>query len=128
MAKAKCGYCKDCEEGNGPIHDSGSMEKLAAIEVETSCGCGKTVRHLVFRCTRCSKYYISSYYEHRYPHSDDVLIKLIDKAEADRIIAQIHECKTPEDPECKCEIHRKSEHLGSEAKGEQKYSKSYPND
>ena len=98
------------------------------MEVTTSCGCGKSVRHSVFRCTRCGKYYITSYYEHRYPHSDDALTKLIDKAEAERIIVEIRKCKTPEDPDCRCEIHKKSEHLGSEAKGERKYSESFPND
>lgn len=128
MAEQKCGYCRDCEEGTGPIRDSGSIEVLAAMKVETSCGCGKSVSHSVFRCTRCGKYYVSSYYEHRFPHSDDILVKMIDKAEAEKIIAQVKKCPRPEDPECGCAIHKKSEHLGSEAKGEQKYSKSFPND
>lgn len=100
----RCKYCLNCETGLGPGNESKSFEVLGTIVKEISC-CGGDVTHTIFRCTRCGKYYLSSYYDHTGFEAEQFSIVMIDKADAEQLADEIRKCKEPENPDCGCAVH-----------------------
>ena len=118
----RCKYCLDCETGFGPGSESKSLEDLAVIIKAISC-CGGDVTHRVFRCSRCGKHYLSTYFDHSDFDHGQFSISIIGKEDAERIAATLKKCQDPEWRLCKCEVH--TGYLKDERvpiKGELKYS------
>ena len=126
VGEPECRYCGDGKEGMTPELRANS-EQLAVIEITMSCGCGGTVRHSIFRCRRCGACYLSSFYEHTcYGSEDEHLVKRIAEEDAGTAAGSIKRCGRPDDPSCRCDIHKGSEFLDNRIKGELRYSKSSP--
>jgi hypothetical protein len=118
MPEKKCGHCSNWKEGRPE-----GIEELAVIDVLMSCGCGGDVKHSVLRCRVCGSHYLSSYYDHRAFHDDDYEVSSISEGEAKKLIRDIGKCSTPEDPGCRCGIHRKYEFIKI---GKRIYSETIP--
>ncbi len=100
----RCKFCLDCETGTRPGNDSGSFEDLAGIVKMMAC-CGGEASHRIFRCVRCGKHYISSYYDHTGFEADRIIIMAVAKEDAEAAAGQFRECPQPDKRSCTCHVH-----------------------
>jgi hypothetical protein len=102
----RCPACLDCELGIGPGRESESLNVRARILKRMSC-CAGELSQTLYICTRCRKYFVSLYYDHTGFHSEQHIIEMISRNDAEKVIAEIKKCRDPENPDCNCPVHRK---------------------
>ncbi len=117
----RCPACLDCELGLGPGRESESLDVLALILKRMNC-CAGELSWTLYRCSRCQKYFLSSYYDHTGFHPEQHIIEMISRKDAEMVITEIRKCKDPGNPECTCHVHKKFMKNGEfPAKGSRQY-------
>ncbi len=99
-----CASCLDCEAGIGPGTEAGSFVEMASIIRGISC-CGGDVSHHVFRCSKCGKHYLSTFFDHTDFDRGQFFIYELGKAEAEGVAAELKKCPTPNAKGCDCPVH-----------------------
>jgi HEAT repeat protein len=117
----RCPACLDCELGLEPGRESESLDVLALIRQRMNCCAGELLWTL-YRCSRCQKYFLSSYYDHTGFHPEQHIIEMISRKDAEMVITNVRKCKDPEDPDCTCYVHKNFMEKGElSVKGSRQY-------
>ncbi|MFC1885236.1 HEAT repeat domain-containing protein [Thermodesulfobacteriota bacterium] len=117
----RCPACLDCEIGLEPGRESESLDVLAQICTRMNC-CAGELSQTIYRCSRCQKYFLSSYYDHTGFHPEQHIIEMISRKDAEMVITNIRKCKDPDNPDCTCYVHKNFMEKGElSVKGSRQY-------